>query len=532
MKRVFLLLSLALIPTFLIAPGAGMAAETREISYTLDLTRPGEGEISVTLEMDSASQPLVLEMEDTYGGGLAAGLSSHVVDERATDASGQPLPVRKEGNTWYIEHQGRVTFSYAVRTEGYVTGSAYLDSLARSEIPWPYFPTLEADLAYLPGYAIFVRPPGAGMLPSLQLDLPQGWERALPWEDQPAGMDELLNNPICAGELTLHEQGPLLLALPTSAPAAAGGGLAEYAGKVQVLLEKSESLLGGLGFSDGRRLLVALLFRGEGDLLMDRYYPSSPFSDAVVIAAPARNDPLTDSTIEATTRGMVSLILSRKLRLDSHTLWLREGSAWYLQGLIPYEAGLWGANLFWDRFNRQYGVYRDARSAFSGSMAEAGTQGYESEAGSAVLTTGGATSCASFDSELRSMQPYSLDLAAFLRNLSEMRSDGGPLSNEDIRTALTSITGRDWSAFFRDFIEGVEEIPPSAFSSLNILEPGGSFIPAEGPDTEATTSQWIIIVIAVLIVFAIPFILEPYTMRPRKPGFLEKQIAKDAEEEE
>ena len=40
------------------------------------------------------------------------------------------------------------------------------------------------------------------------------------------------------------------------------------------------------------------------------------------------------------------------------------------------------------------------------------------------------------------------------------------------------------------------------------------------------------IIVAVLIVFIIPFILEPYTMRPRKPGFLERELAKDEDDEE
>jgi len=345
-------------------------------------------------------------------------------------------------------------------------------------------------------------------------------------------MEERLHNPVYAGELSTYERGAVLVALPADAPAAAGGGMDEYAGKAQALLEKSESLLGGLDLQEGQRLLLALLFRGEGDLLGGSFYPASSFAGSVVVPAGSGNDPLSDSTIEATARGMVSLLLSRELGVDSETLWLREGSAWYLQDLVPYETGLWGASLFWDRFNSHYDAYQQARAVYEGSLAESGVLGFESEEAAIVLNCGGATACASFDSELRSMQPYTMDLPSLLRSLSEVSGADDPLTNEEIQSALTDQTGRDWSAFFRDYITGSGEIPASSFSSLNIAESGGSNVPINEPETDTTSSDWIIIVVAVLVVFAIPFILEPYTMRPRKPGFLEKELAKDEDDED
>ncbi len=531
MKRIILILPLVFLLVPLLAPCTGArAAEQREITYRVDLSRPATGEVAVVLEVDAASQPLVLEMPDTYGNGLAADLSSHIKDEMAVDASGNVLPLRKDGDAWYLEGRGIVTFSYSVRAEDYAAGTAYLDSLAQEDAPWPYFPLLDTDLAYLPGYAIFVRPREQVVQPRLELDLPPGWEEALPWQEQPADMDELLNNPIYAGELSLYEGGALLVAVPADSPAAAGGGVQEYAGKAQAMLEKSESRLGGLDLSGNSRLLLALLFRGEGAQEGKLYYPGSSFSGSVVIPAGSGNDPLSDSTIEATARGMVSLLLSREMDVDSDTLWLREGSAWYLQDLIPYETGLWGASLFWDRFNGHYDAYRQARQEFTGSLVEAGTLGYESREGAVVLTCGGAAACASFDSELRSLQPYSMDLPVFLRNISDTSGALDPVTNDAIRSALTELTGRDWSAFFRDYIDGTGEIPASAFSSLNIVEPGESNLPISTPDTDTSTSDWIIIIVAVLVVFIVPFILEPYTMRPRKPGFLERQLGNDEED--
>ncbi len=535
MEKFALILLLVLLLASLIAPGTGVpAGVTGNIGYRLDLTAPGSGEITVAVKVEGVTQSLVLELPDSYGDGLASGLSSHILGERAVDGSGRELPVNRDGDTWTINGAGTndiVTFSYTVKVSGYQAGTPYLDGIAGAGTPWPYFPLLEEDLAYLPGYAVLVRPKELqGMTPTLELDLPAQWQQALPWTERPSGFDELLDNPLYAGEISLLEQGPLLVALPAAAAAASGGGLVEYAGKAQQLLEESESLLGGLGLPEGQRLLLALLFRGGGDSPGDPYYPSSSFSRSVVIPAGAGNDPLSDSTIEATARGMASLLLSRQLEVGGDALWLKEGSAWYLQDLVPYEAGMWGASLFWDRFNAGYDTYRGARSTFGGSMAEAGVLANGCEDAAMILTCGGASACASFDSELRSMQPYALDLPAFLRNLSEMSSAEDPLSNDDVLAILVNLTGRDWSAFFRDYIKGGKEIPASSFSSLNIAESGGSNTPADMPDTEASTSDWIFLVIAVLVVLAIPFVLEPYTMRPRKPGFLEKELAKDDED--
>ncbi|MEW6555211.1 MAG: hypothetical protein AB1384_13110 [Actinomycetota bacterium] len=528
MKKIFLSLPLVLLLVSILSPGTGaLAAEPPRVSYELDLTRAGAGELTVTVRVDAGPQPLVLEMPDTYGGGLAAELSSHVEEERAEDPSGGPLPVSRDGNSWSIEHSGSVTFSYSLRMRDYSTGTAYLDSLAASGVPWPYFPLLDADLAYLPGYAVFVRPTGQAYAPSLQLKLPAGWQQALPWPEQPADMDELLNNAICAGDLILSEQGPLLVAAPAGTAAAAEGSLAEFGAKARALLEEAEGLLGGLDLADGHRLVLTLLFRGDGVAVGERHYPSSPFSGSIAIPAAAGNDPLSDAIIEAAARGISSLLISGELEVESEAQWLLQGSSWYLQDLLPYETGLWGANLFWDRFNLSYDTYRNARAASTASLAEAGTLGYESREAAIILNCGGAAASASIDSDLRSQQPYALDLTTFLGNLAGIADAEGPLDNAGILAALTELTGRDWTAFFRDYIEGSLEIPASAFSSLNVVEPGGSSVAPEPPDVEASSSDWIILAIAVLVVLIIPFVLEPYTMRPRKPGFLERQLSKD-----
>ena len=526
MKKLFLIAVLAMILGPLSEAGAqGLGAEPAGVSYRLDLTRPEAGEITVSMGIEATSQPLVLEMPDSYGNGLAVGLSSHVVEEQALDAAGQALPLRRDGNTWHIEHAGRVIFTYKIRVSGYETGSAYLGSLAGKDGPWPFFPLLDADLAYLPGYAVLVHPRGMGGLqPTLQVDLPDGWQTALPWPDQPESMDDLLRNPIYAGDLVRRERDSLLLAIPAAAPAASSGGLDEYAAKAQSILEETEGLLGGCDLTEGRKLLLALLFRGEGDRMEDLYLPSSPYFSTVTLSAPSGNDPLSDATIEATARGVASLLLDREMAVEPEAMWLREGAAWYLQDLIPFQAGMWGASLFWDLFNRRYEAYRSARRHYQGSLAQAGASDNDSEDANVVLLCGGASACATLDCELRSLGPSALDLPFFLRDLAGRGSAAHPLSNDDVRSLLEALTGRDWSAFFRDHIQGAREIPASSFSSLNVTGPGAAAVPAEGPEASTSTSGWVLLAVAVVVVFLIPFVLEPYTMRPRRPGFLKKKL--------
>jgi hypothetical protein len=256
-------------------------------------------------------------------------------------------------------------------------------------------------------------------------------------------------------------------------------------------------------------------------------YPAAPFAASITLPLAHDANPLSDDTLEDTARGVASLLLYHGLYLNEEAAWLREGSAWYLQDLLPYEAGIWGASAFWDRFNLHYEAYRAARSRGGPSLAGSAASAYESADAAVLLSCGGAAACASFDAGLRTLQPYAVDLPTLLRNLKDMASPGKPLDNEGIRSALESLTGRDWSVFFREHVSGVSLIPASSFSSLKIAGPGNRANEQQTPEGSTSTSGWILLAAAVVLVFLIPFVLEPYTMRPRKPGFLERELSKD-----
>ncbi|MBC7246366.1 MAG: hypothetical protein H5T73_01125 [Actinobacteria bacterium] len=512
-------------------PVPGRAAQAPSLLFRVDLSEGAVDSLSVTLELEGESGVAVLRMEDSYGEGLAADLSSHVCEERATDASGRELPIRREGNTWYMEHDGKASFSYRVRLSGYEAGTTYISSLAASGARWPYFPFLEGDLAYLPGYAVFVRPDLPPQTPvDLEVLLPEGWTTAVPRREGPHELGELLSDPLLAGEITVLEREGLVLALP-SASSPAAGTLEEFADKVASALDRLRSVLASGGEASGEAsrdgvVLVALL-RGEGDRVEDVFFLPEPFSHTAVLAAPAGVDILSDACLEASVREAASLLLRRSLLLQPEARWLLEGAAWYLQGLLPYRAGTWGGALFWDRFSRRYQLYREAAERKPVSLAQAGFEANADGDAAAVLICGGAAACAALDAELHALQPQELDLVSFLARLAEMGGEEGGLGNADIRSLLETLSGRDWSSFFRGHIEGTRVIPASAFSSLRVAAEETPSLPTRGSGESTSVPEWILLAVAVALVLLIPFLMEPYTMRPRKPGFLEKKLREE-----
>jgi len=135
--------------------------------------------------------------------------------------------------------------------------------------------------------------------------------------------------------------------------------------------------------------------------------------------------------------------------------------------------------------------------------------------------------CAALDAELRDMRPAPGDLFSFLRELAGLKGNGIPPGNDDLLSLLETWTGRDWSSFFQEYVEGSREIPVSALSSLRIAPPEDGALTSQNPESTTSTSQWILLGVAVALVLLVPFLLEPYTMRPRRPGFLEKKLREE-----
>ena len=530
-RRIAIALLAALALAALVPRAPVRASPAATLLFRVDLAEGAPDSISVTLKIEGAAGEAALRMEDSYGEGLAVDLASHIQEVMAVDGAGRELPVRREGNTWYVENPGRMILSYRVKLSGYEADTPYLSSLAAGGAPWPYFPFREGDLAYLPGYALFVRPDLPPQTPvNLEVLLPEGWTTAIPRREGPYELGELLSDPLLAGKITLLEGKDLVLALPAaSSPATAT--LEEFADKVTSALDRLRNMLAAGGEVPGEALrdgiVLVMLLRGEGDRLEDAFHLPEPFGHTAVLAAPAGADILSDACLEASVREMASLLLRRSLPSQPEARWLLAGAAWYLQDLLPYLAGIWGGALFWDRLSRRYQLYREALERRPISLAQAGVGASDDGDAAIALACGGAVACAALDAELHSQQPQELDFISFLARLAELREGKGGLGNADIRSLLETLSGRDWSAFFRGYIEGTREIPASAFSSLRIAEEEGSSFPARGGGESTSVPEWRLLAIAVALVLLIPFLLEPYTMRPRKPGFLEKKLRED-----
>jgi len=528
------LVTLAVATVLLLSPLTGTArgesAGEPLFAYLLDLTGQEQGTVSVTLQWESPQNPAKLTMDRSYGEGLATELPSHVFDERAVTASGKELTVRREGDSWYVDGEGKIVFSYRVSLQGYEAGTPYLDSLAEGGARWPYFPFRESGLAYLPGYAVLMRPDLPEQTPvGLEVLLPEGWTAAVPPGEGPYELGGLLSSPLFAGEITVLEREGLLLALPAASSPAAGT-LEEFADKVASALDPLRGALAGgeaPGEDAAEGMALVLLPGGEGDRVEDAPYFPEPFASTAVLPVPADADILSDACLEASVREVAALLLRRSLSPQPEARWLLAGAAWYLQDLLPYRAGTWGGALFWDRFSRRYQAYREALEREPMSLAQAGVAANGDADAAAILACGGAAACAALDAELQARQPAGLDLISFLASLANLRGEEGGPANADIRSLLEAVSGRDWSAFFRDHVEASREIPASSFSSLRIAGEEGPSLPARGEGGSTSAPEWILLAVAVFLVLLIPFVLEPYTMRPRKPGFLEKKLREE-----
>lgn len=525
MKGVKLLAAAVAAASLLLAGWTASAqAEPPTATYRLDLTGLESGMASVTLELGTPSNDLFLGMDEDFGGGLAVDLPSHLRNLKAFTEEGEEIPLSREDNAWHVEKGGALTVEYQVDLSGYRAGTPYLESLSGGPQAWPWFPLLREDMVYLPGYAVFLHPePLPGEEASLEVVLPEGWQAVLPGENGRGSLYALLQNPVLAGRLAVEERESFILALPESS-APPPGTREEFSSRLHAVLSRAAPLAGGSRGAGAERLRVLLLAHGEGDSIRDAYYPLESYRDTVVLPIPEGANLLSVSCLEAVTRGIVALYLSRSLRLDPDSRWLLEGSAWYLQDLLPYEAGVWGGSIFWDRFSARYDGYLRARENVNLSLSEAGEPGPRTTEAASLLACGGAVACAALDAELRARGEFAGDLVSFLSDLADVGESGEPLNNERLNHLLDTRSGIAWRAFFADFIRGRLVMPPSLFSTLKVATAEPGFLSEEPPSKPSSVSDWILLALAVAVVLLIPFVLEPYTMRPRKPGFLDKKL--------
>lgn len=487
----------------------------RNVVYHLDL---GEDPLRprVRMELRGWDGEVRLTLPASHGRGLVTDLFSHVRDLRAYDGDGREIPVSANGNVVSLSCPGDAALEYSLDLEGYRSGSDYLQGLSTFS-PWPYFP-IAGDYVYLPGYAAFLVPEGEEVPCQVRFSLPEGWASAGPASEEDLVTGDLLRDPVLAGRLTRIENGNLEVIYPSEESRHLG--LDELAKKAGALLAELEAYLPSAGEPGKTYVFVLPWEDGSGEVSP---LIAEPFYRTVALFLPPETSPLSDQVLGEFSRQAAGIFIRRCADFSDDALWFREGLAWYLMDILPYRAGLWGSSTTWDRMLRQYRSYEDVSGAVS--LSQAGTAEYPGERESAMLCHGGAIACAAMDAELQAPTPGNTDILRFLELLSSSAGERGanPVTSQDILDLLSSHTGKNWKPFFDRYVSGRETIPASAFSSLDVAPRDERAVQPIRTGSPGL-AKWTALILAVLVVFALPFFLEPYTLRPRKEGFLERVL--------
>lgn len=425
-----------------------------------------------------------------------------------------PLEIREHGVSFSCP--GQAILEYSLDLDEYRAGSDYLQFLADSS-PWPYFP-LAGEYAYLPGYALFLAPDDPGTPCRVEVELPGDWTCAGPLVEEGLVTGDLWRDPLLAGRLSKAGSGNLELVYP--APVSPHLGLLEAARKADSILKELYASLPGVGEPGKIHVFLLPWEAGNGEV---GPAATESFSRTLVIPLTPGTSPLADDVLGELSRQAAGIAIRRCATFSEDSLWFEKGMAWYLRDILPYRAGLWGASLSWDRLLGQYQAYRERAEGIS--LFRAGATEDLGERESAAICHGGAVACAAIDAELQDSGPGGMDVLRFLDLLSSGAGKGkeSPITSRDIEELLTSQTGKNWKPFFEDHIYGTDVIPASSFSSLRVA-PRVEGLAHPVRTGSPGLGKWTALVLAVLVVFALPFFLEPYTLRPRKEGFLERVL--------
>ncbi len=469
------------------------------------------------LEISGWNGQVSLRLPRAYGKGLMAEPFRQLRDFRASDEQGKELPLTILENGVSFSSPGRSVLEYSADLSGYQAGSEHLRSLAPVNLQ-TYFP-LAGDFLYLPGYAIFLAPEDPNIPCRVELDLPTGWTWTGTATEGELISGDLWVDPLLAGELTLMEREDLVLAYPSRVTNHLG--LEEVTRNALSMRAELETRLPGGGTPEKTYLFFLPLKERVA-----AYGPvvSEPFSRTLALPLPEETSPLSDDALGELARQMTAALIKRHLNLSGDALWFGEGLAWYLRDMLPHRVGLWGSSLAWDRLLGQYREYEQTAGQIS--PYRAGEAELPGERESTMLCHGGAVVCAAIDAELQGSVPTGMDvlrLAGIISDMTAKREGAKPFSTQEIQEALTKVTGKNWKPFFDKYILGKAVLPASSFSSLKVaphderlVQPVRTGAPGLG--------KWATLIFAVLLVFSLPFFLEPYALRPRKEGFLEKAL--------
>ncbi|MHB8781043.1 MAG: hypothetical protein ACYC55_06635 [Candidatus Geothermincolia bacterium] len=172
--------------------------------------------------------------------------------------------------------------------------------------------------------------------------------------------------------------------------------------------------------------------------------------------------------------------------------WLSEGAPVYYGMLLPYQEALISADEFWDRLSLTYAAYVDGADAASH----------------------GAIALAAIEQRLRELSDDRISLADMWKGLGERE---GALDATAVRATLESLTGTSWQETLANWTESGDVINASTFSTLKSAPEAPAGTAGKVEDSGAPRGYaWLFIALGALLILAIPILLEPYTVKPRK----------------
>ncbi len=530
MKKGFCLTLIALLLVGLVISAIpASAGASPDVTYWVQLAPSGNAiQVQVYVPAE-AGTPVHLSCMRDYAGGRATSLASHYTITGAHDGTGLPLSVSGEAGNWLIgaPSDGQVTVSYVVNLDNYQSDAEWTG--AAGGAGWPYFPLVAAGYLYLPGYSAFLYPDSL---------LDTGVARI--YMQMPAGWNSIGPVPPANGAFTTDWRG-----LTGNAFVSAAGGLVAKQGNVAGT-DVTLALAPGAGSTNLKSLdeafarlsnmakqAVGLLNQqgGAGNFLLlftfgsaEQPNPSSyeavaSFEATAAIALPADANILSLDCTQYMGSAVWNFLVGKTFSERPLPPWFTYGAAGYYQLALPFKAGLMSGSDFWDLLNAVYGDYSANPNVQTLNLATAGEL-LPNGGAERFLEEKGPVVVASMDQRIRDVTSNRYSLDDLMKRLAGTDGfDPGTLDEAGLQRNLESLTSVSWKDFFDQNVTGTAQVKSSSFSNLTSLgqqstnTTAGQPVQSSGP---TKSWAWIFVGLAILLIFAIPVLLEPYTLRPRK----------------
>lgn len=211
--------------------------------------------------------------------------------------------------------------------------------------------------------------------------------------------------------------------------------------------------------------------------------------------------------------------------------WFEDGMPWFMCYRTAGVLGMMNANDAYEDFCGVYADYLTQPSSLTTSLTAAQSSGE-----SGLLVTKGATVAASMSVQLEKGSPGTARDIEWL--LAEMADDfdhfkGKDYTLVDIGELLEDGTGRSWDRFISTEVRGTTPVPASGFSTTDQFGTGAVLGgPTDETETAGSGKSWVYLVIAIVIIFAIPIIFSGYIRRAVKLDMRMPKLLPDFDEDE